>query len=223
MLIAIVNHSPKVTTPDLAGITAAVRRQAFEASDAWGLTAPTVLDVATPEAAPSGALLLAILDDADQAGALGYHSETSDGRQFARVFVSPVLDAGGTILGTSGDPSLSVSCVVSHEVIEALGDPACNRWADAGDKLVAIELCDPVQGVAYVELGVAVSDYALPAWFDPLAAGPYSRTGAAPAPFALAPGGYAIVRTAGGETQVDGTRAPHRPAHPASRTTRRGV
>lgn len=111
---------------------------------------------------------IVILDNPDQAGVLGYHTQSPGGKVWGRVFVKPVINGGGTML--SG--SLSVSAVLSHEVAEAYCDPNVNLWADMGNgKMVAYEVCDPVENDAYViatksGTKVSVSNFVLPAWFD---------------------------------------------------------
>jgi hypothetical protein len=127
---------------------------------------------------PVGSVPLLIVDNPDVANALGYHDVDPRGMPYGRVFVDPVLDNGGSALGDKGDPSLSVSAVLSHEVLEWWYDPACNDWADRGRTSVAKELCDPVEADWYRIDGVAVSNYVLPAWFNPLdKVGPFDRLG----------------------------------------------
>ena len=57
---------------------------------------------------------LVLLDDGDAADVLGYHDLDADGRSYARVFVTPILDHGGTWLRGAN----SVSATVSHEACE---------------------------------------------------------------------------------------------------------
>lgn len=81
---------------------------------------------------------IVIVDDPDHAGALGYHTQSPGGKVWGRVFVKPVLAGKGTML--SGP--LSVSAVLSHEVIEAYCDPNVNLWTDMGNgKMVCYEAC----------------------------------------------------------------------------------
>lgn len=109
-----------------------------------------------------------------------------------------------------------------------IGDGACNLWADkslgANPLSYAVELADPCEATSYRLTGsrVALSDFVLPAWFDPGV--PKSRktswTGACRGPFNVARGGYAIVRQAGatreifgagrkaGDKPTDATRSP---------------
>lgn len=180
---------------------------------------------------------LVILDDPDQANALGYHTEDPNGKVWGRVFARPVFDNGGTAL----HGALSVSSVLSHEMLEAFADLNVNLWADRNDgTFVALEIADPVENDSY-EVGsldahgnkvmVSVSNFVLNEWFDPLAS-PTSRFDymkKVKAPLTMSPGGYIVVlNTRNGKvSQVFGSQeAEHmhnkkKPAHPASRTARR--
>jgi hypothetical protein len=149
--------------------------------------------------------VIAVLDNADQAGALGYHATQPDGRPFARIFVEPILANGGQYL----HGSLSLSVTISHEILETIGDPFCNWWCDGLDgKQYALELCDPVEGDSYEIDGVAVSNFVGPRWFSD-GNGPYDWMGNVHGPCAMSPGGYMIVRYPGGEpSQVFGEAFP---------------
>jgi hypothetical protein len=125
-----------------------------------------------------------------------------------------------------------VSTGISHEILEILGDPGCNQWADDGTGFEwARELCDATQGNSYDIDGIQVSNFLLPTFFESGAKGPYTylgTTGADPvsAPFTTAPSGYQIRRSSGtGETQVFGQIKARRPAlrivSPVSRSFRR--
>lgn len=112
---------------------------------------------------------IVILDDPDQAGVLGYHTKSPGGKVWGRVFVKPVFSSRGSMLRGS----LSVSAVLSHEVIEAYCNPDINIWARRKDGLlIAYEACDPVENDCYdvvTKSGkpVSVSNFVLPSWFDP--------------------------------------------------------
>ena len=192
-------------------------------------------------AVPEGYYPIYLLDDPDQAGDLGYHTEDPGGRPYGRVFARPVLTAvGGSVL--SG--GLSVASVLSHEVVEFFIDIGCNLWADRGDgTYVAYEACDPVEEDSYpvqvadstgAEVTVSVSNFALAAWFDPMATVPgtqYDWLKKLVAPLQVAPGGYVVVldsktgKIAQFFASEEG-RALHavtRPPHPAARSARRAA
>lgn len=176
---------------------------------------------------------IVILDNPDQAGALGYHTESPGGKVWGRVFVKPVLNSGGTML----KGSLSVSAVLSHEVAEAYCDPSVNIWADMGNgKMVAYEVCDPVENDSYeitTSSGakVSVSNFVLPAWFDSMAniSEKYDWLAVIKRPLTMSPKGYMIImdQKTGKVTNVFGSQdaerlhAARQDPHPAGRSTRK--
>lgn len=163
---------------------------------------------------PSDWLLITLLPSPDVANALGYHSQTPAGREYARVF-------------TEGQTRADIERTLSHEVLEALADPACNRWAQTIEgELYAIEVCDPVQSDSYaIELNdgsapVHVSNFVTPAWFDPRPdkGARFDFMGRLSRPFTMSPGGYVITMSGGPSTELDA-----RKAYPAARTMKRGL
>ena len=186
---------------------------------------------------PKNTFPIVLLDDPDQAGALGYHTEDPNGQVWGRVFARPVLQSGGTAL--HGD--LSVSSVLSHEMLETFADLNVNLWSDRMDgTMVAVEVCDPVENDSYevnsldangLTVQVSVSNFVLNEWFDPQAA-PTSRFDymkRVHQPLTMSPGGYIVVLNyqTGEVSQVFGShegKQMHmmkKPAHPASRALRR--
>jgi hypothetical protein len=136
-------------------------------------------------------------DSAHQAGDYGWHIVDAHGLPYAHVFADPSISARSDWL--SGDASISSSA--SHEVLEMLADPAANEYSFNGARLLwAREVCDAVQANTYriVARGmrVTVSNFVLPAFFNPWADGPYDHLGVLDKPFSLAKGGYAIVERA---------------------------
>lgn len=137
-------------------------------------------------------------------GAYGEHVDLGD-QVVGYVYASAVIDAGGGILEVppAAPRGCCVSAVLSHEVLELLGNPHLNRWCDdeLGDA-VAMELCDPCEADVYeLQLSsdgkltrVMVSNFVLPSYFDPRSEGPFDFMGCIKAPFALAALGYQIVR-----------------------------
>jgi hypothetical protein len=220
VLIAVVNHSTLVSATDAqAAVDACYRQLRYHAAPAWGRHAVPVVLYPDESMAPAGSHLVVLLDDADTAGALGYHSETPQGLPYGRVFVK-----------TSRDDNVAWSTVLSHEVLELFIDPNCQLWADRGDghEAWAVEVGDPVQGQSYTPRGltVAVSNFVFPEFFDPQApAGSrLDQLSELTQPFTLAPGGYAIRLRDGATDQVFGAEHPGFAAdklHPASRTQRR--
>jgi hypothetical protein len=233
MIIAVQNLSSLVSGEDAYNMTLLVNRQLREhAAPAWGLLPPEVVYL------PSGAqgvhydAIIGLLDDADQAGDLGWHTEGPDANVYGRVFARPVLNAGGNALSAD----LSICSVLSHECLETFLDAACDLWAQRADgTLIARELGDPVESDSYTltimtrdgdQVTGTVSDFVLPAWFDSNAApGATDYMGLLTAPFQMRPGGYTIMMSGGQVSQQWGAEYPEwRKAtkeHPTARTARR--
>lgn len=217
MKIGVQNLSTLVTHQDVYNMVLLVNRQARDHfAPAWGILPPAVHYL------PGGAqgehydAIIGVLDSADQAGVLGWHSEGPDADVYGRVFAQPVLANGGNALTNH----LSVCSVLSHEVLETLGDPACDAWRQRADgTLIAQEVGDPVEGDSYeVTIEVlpggpsvtgTVSDFVLPSWFDPNAApGATDYMGLVTAPFQVRPTGYTIEMSGGTVTSVWGEEYP---------------
>lgn len=227
--IAVVNQSKRLTNAEVAIMTEACNVQVYRhAAPAWGKLPMHVGFYLAETMVPKDADPIVIFDSPDEADALGYHSETPDGKVYGKVFVDPVLDNRGAVM----KGGLSVSAVLSHEVLEQFVDPDCNLWADGGDgKLYAIEVADPVEADAYTITvagkKVAVSNFVFPEWFDkenrPGARFDYMKV--LKKPFTMSKGGYMIVMRAGKEESVFAAKYPkwRMPGkkHAASRTFRR--
>jgi len=236
--IAVINKSTLVSDADAKTMWLACKNQIYyHAAPLLHKRFLNSVFVPTGAVAKATDFPLVILDDPDQADALGYHTEDPDGKVWGRVFVRPILDNGGTVL----HGSLSVSAVLSHEMLETFADLNVNLWADRFDgTMVALEIADPVENDAY-EVGsldaagnavkVSVSNFVLNEWFDPQAA-PTARFDymkLVKAPLTMSPGGYIVVLNYrnGKVSQLFGSKhAEHenrkkKPAHPASRSARR--
>jgi hypothetical protein len=171
---------------------------------------------------------MAILDDIDTPGALGFHDWVA-GLAYGRVLAGrDPLDA----------------TTLSHEALELRGDPHCNLWLPMPDgRSVAREMCDPCEADHYdieVTIGaetrqIWVSDFLLPAWFVPGAPGPYTFLDVVDQPFGLScnGGGYRLIRDAHGHVESDfaknddwtalEVKMQRKVRDPRSRTARRGV
>jgi hypothetical protein len=208
--VAVVNQSTVVSDSELPAVVAALQKQVEEHFwPAWNLDAELDL-VAKGRPVRAGAWQLVILDDSDQADALGYHETTADGLPLGKVFARTTLQDGG-----------QWSVTASHELLEMLADPEINLSVFVQDgatsgRLYAYEVCDPVENDIYLIDGIAVSDFVLPSWFEPATAGvtppapfDFLKQLRAPLP-ALSPGGYIGVFNVGdgsGWTQVTDMRA----------------
>jgi hypothetical protein len=189
-------------------IARAIAVQLRDVARAWGAYVWDVVDDANEQG-----FAVVLLDDADAAGALGYHDvNENDGTPYARVFVNPVLEHRGTWLRGAN----SVAVTASHEACELVGDPAANHWVETPrGVLVAQELCDPVENCAYtVRLRdgrqASVSDFVYPEWFNGFApaSAQFDHLRAVRKPYEIAPKGYVIHRTRAGVRNVYGRTYP---------------
>lgn len=213
-MIVLTNSSTVVADAEVITMARACAHQVrYHAGPVWAKHAPPVVFMpknALPSV-PPGSWVFNVLDDSDQANALGWHTEDQGGLVYGRIFAKPVLDNGGDVL----TKPLSVASVASHEVLETLVDPNVNLWADDGKgTLYALEVGDPVESDAYpIGVGrtpVTVSNFVTPAWFDaqaPLGAR-YDWMGKLTKPFQLSAGGYVVRMTAGTVSQTFGQNYP---------------
>lgn len=185
-LISIVNASSRVTDDEVAAAMHAFGVQlARDFSPIWGATPG--LEFCPSGTQPSGNVLATISDTPDVDGALGYHDETADGQPYIKVFVVDGYDWRTTM---------------SHELLELIGDPGANRWADSPDgDDHAFEMCDATEADSYEIDGVPVSNFLYPAFFNPDAAADdkLDHLGVLTAPFSMSSGGYQIKRTEPGQ------------------------
>lgn len=203
MRIAIVDRTTRVSNRELRVMIAACRQQLERhVMPAWGGQRCPVTLYPSAKHVPRCSVGIMIRDDYDQAadredGLLGYHAENKRGVRWGRVFVAPVLDSGGTVLGQGN----SVSVTLSHEIIEAYVDPDVNLWAEGAHRTYwSYEACDPVEETSYTLRvdghAVGVSNFVYPAWFDvehlPHEHFDYLRL--LRKPFEVLAGGYAVYR-----------------------------
>jgi len=225
-MISIINKS-SLPDADIALSARAIAKQIrYHVAPAYGQSVVPVIFFAHESMSPPGAWPIYVLDTPDQAGALGYHDLDPQGNPYGRVFVAPSQQAG-----------VSISSVLSHEVIEAFCDPDINRWAtniNTG-QYYAWEACDAVENDSYMITiagpasqggthHVEVSNFVLPAFYDVTDHGPYDYLGKLTAPFTMTKGGYMIVAAPSKEKQVFGDRFEWRATikdAPGSRTGRR--
>lgn len=227
--INIINNSTKVNDADLMLMTEAIIIQMNQhvapswLRGSWNIVVNQTDSLGYP---------IVIFDNPDQAGALGYHTESPDGKVWGRVFVNPILSNGGAIL--SGE--LSVSAVLSHEVIEAYCNPNVNLWADTfTNTMIAYEAADPVENDFYdvtTKSGtkVAVSNFVTPLWFDPQAAtdSKFDYMSKLTSPFMMSSGGYIVtmnkktgaVKNVFGSIEAEEKHTRRQDPHPAARSAR---
>jgi hypothetical protein len=178
--LALVPVAKKLKFNDVATVCAAIQKQIIrDFTPVWTIEA-TIDPFPRPQDVPVGYWPIYIVDTFQGGG----QHRTRHHQPFGLVA------AGSTW-----------SLAASHEALEMLVDPGGDRLV-AGDSPIEaqgrveflLEVCDPCQGDdhAYTVNGVLVSDFCLPAYFDPLGVtgGRYSYTGAMTAPHQVLPGGY---------------------------------
>jgi hypothetical protein len=142
-------------------------------------------------------------DDADTAGALGYHDLTKDGQPVSKIFVKTTLAAGD-----------KVSVTACHELFEMVIDPIANLWAEADQRTeYAYEMCDPVEEDTFLVDGIEMSNFLHPAWFEPFdhpSGTKFDFLGRMTRPFSMTKGGYVIIKKNGKVREVFGSKAKER-------------
>lgn len=187
--IAVINASTKITDLEANNVVQALQIQLDrDFVKVWGVTAK--LHFVPHGAKPQpGHWWLSLLDNSDQAGALGYHDLTPEGLPIGKSFVGSDIQYG-----------LAWSVTTSHELLEMLIDPYVNLtvFAQTGDTagtLYSYEVADACEDdkFAYDINGVKVSDFVTPAWFESWRvtnSTKFDFMGHITAPFQLLPGGY---------------------------------
>jgi hypothetical protein len=129
-------------------------------------------------------------DNADQAGALGYHDLTEKGQPISKIFVRTTLDN-----------RQQVSVTACHELFEMVIDPIANLWAQATNRTeYAYEMCDPVEEDTFKVDGIEMSNFVHPSWFEPFmhpTGTKFDHLGRLKKPFSMTKGGYVIIRRNG--------------------------
>src|SRR5512135_1663237 len=100
--LLVTNQSTEISNTDVQTMVRAVAAQVrLHAAPLWSLDpiAVNFLPKSAVGTAPPGSWVLAVLDDPDQADALGWHTEDQGDVIYGRVFARPVLQNGGDALG----------------------------------------------------------------------------------------------------------------------------
>ena len=185
--IAVINESKAVTDKEVQTAVAALQKQVTnDFAPVWGTDADLKFVPRTAQPA-KGAWWLVILDNSDEAGALGYHDVTDEGLPLGKVFA-----------GTDIQYKLSWTVTASHELLEMLGDPDVNLTAfvetKTGGTMYAYEVADACEAdeYGYKIDGILVSDFVYPTWFESFhkAGTQYDHQKKIKKPFQLLPGGY---------------------------------
>jgi hypothetical protein len=160
--ISVINESTILTDSDVQPVIAALQQQVTnDFRPLWGTDAELKM-IPQGSQPPNGTWWLVILDDSDQAGALGYHDLTPDGLPIGKVFAASDLKAG-----------TSWTVTASHELLEMLADPNINltvfvQDSDTAGMLYAYEVCDACEddSFGYTIDNILVSDFVYPSWFE---------------------------------------------------------
>jgi hypothetical protein len=187
--ISIINATTVLEDAEIRPVVDALQKQVTnDFRPVWGVDAKLNF-ISSDSTPPEGTWWLAILDDSDQAGALGYHDLTPDGLPIGKVFAGTDLKYGATW-----------SVTASHELLEMLADPNINltilqQSDQTAGTLYAYEVCDACEADNYgYEIGnVLVSDFVFPSWFETFRAKgstQFDQASRILAPLQLLTGGY---------------------------------
>lgn len=157
-VIAVTNASTCVSDAQMEAALPALQQQVSQDFKAYWNADCSLIAFDKAHALPEGWWQIVVLDNPDQAGALGYHELAENGAPLGKVFAGLDLRDG-----------YSWTVTLSHELLEMLADPWINWCAAGGDgKIYALEVCDPVEAdnLGYEINSVLVSDFVTPAWFE---------------------------------------------------------
>lgn len=196
--VALQNFSTVLKDEEVAPVAAVLKTQINrDFSQHYGVQAD-VRYLSQTTVLPGNFWQLAIFDNSDQAGALGYHDLAPNGMPIGKVFA-----------GTDKIYGLQWSVTASHELLEMLADPYINlvatNWVQKGTstwwlRQYAYEVADPCEDErdGYLIDGVLVSDFVLPRWFNSRIVPPpgerFNFQGTMTKPLELRPGGYIAVQ-----------------------------
>jgi hypothetical protein len=160
--ISVINESTILNETDITQAVAALQKQVTnDFRPIWGTDAELTI-VAKGSQPASGSWWLVLLDDTDQANALGYHDLTTEGLPVGKVFAASDLKAG-----------TSWTVTASHELLEMLGDPNINltvfvQNSNTAGMLYAYEVCDACEddSFGYKIDDILLSDFVYPSWFE---------------------------------------------------------
>jgi hypothetical protein len=214
--IAVINASTVLTDDEVEAFVPALQKQVQrDFAPVWGLDA-TLDFLSSTQTPPTDKWWLVMLDNSDQAGALGYHDVTSGGLPMGKVFAATDL---------AYDQQWTVTA--SHELLEMIADPQIDLTVfvqpdENTGTLYAYEVCDACEAdeFAYDIDGSLVSDFVYPAWFESYRQSDSTKfdfQDQIKTPFELLPGGYIgvfDVTSGTGWHQQTAAEAPHRQLQP---------
>jgi hypothetical protein len=165
----------------------------------WGYPAKLVI-YPDLKSIPADQWQFLFIDDADTAGALGYHDLTKNGQPVSKIFVKTTI----------ADKEL-VSVTACHELAEMMIDPGAQLWADKGNgTVVAYEMSDAVEEDTFDIDGIAMSNFVFPSFFEhwhkPKSV-QFDYLRKLTRPFQMDKGGYEITARISGIKQAYGSKA----------------
>jgi hypothetical protein len=207
MNIYVINKSTMVNDAQIRRWLPAFNVYVDHVCEWWPRTVSLVWCPADEE--PELAWKLVFADRSDEAGDLGYHDFTPDGRPISYVFVADAKESGA-----------STTVTATHEIAEMIADPWISENFQITDtRFFAKEICDPCEAdefgysiKAQPHPAVKVSDFVLPKWFIPGSTGQFDRNKKIDAPLKILPGGYMSVFTPGRGWRQIGARKTGRVA-----------
>jgi hypothetical protein len=214
--VSIINESTVLTDAEIPPVMAALQKQVSgDFRPVWGVDAELKI-VAKGTQPPAESWWLVLLDDSDQASALGYHDLTPEGLPIGKVFAGSDLKAGTAWTVTA-----------SHELLEMLADPNVNltvfvQNSTSAGVLYAYEICDACEDDSYsYEIdNVRVSDFVYPPWFESFrseGSTQFDRMNKIQNPLQLLTGGYIGVFNVASGTGWQQLTAEKRPTNLRSR------
>jgi hypothetical protein len=216
--ISIMNEGTVLTDSEIPPVVAALQKQVTnDFRSIWGVDAELKI-IPKGTQPPAGSWWLVLLDDSDQASALGYHDLTTEGLPIGKVFAASDLKAG-----------TSWTVTASHELLEMLADPNVNltvfvQHSNSAGVLYAYEVCDACEDDSYsYEIdNVRLSNFVYPAWFENFHAEgstQFDRMNKIQNPLQLLTGGYVGVFNVASGSGWQQITAEKRPTNLRSRGT----
>jgi hypothetical protein len=187
--IVCLNQTTSVKQDEFIKVVAAVNNQiARDVSPIWNFYANVIAGDTSVSTSPQSTAWQIIVKDQPaptETGFLGEHDISNTDAPEGEI-LAQFSEQNGT----------HWSSVLSHEVIELLGDQWVNLLvlvdSAAPFKMFYRELCDAVQDDNYPDAdGVMLSNFVTPNYFIPGSKGPWDFKAHLPEAFALLPGGYA--------------------------------
>jgi hypothetical protein len=207
--VALVSHVENLS-PSLDDVRDALQLQIRrDLAPVWGVYAEVTSYPKGAQSAPASSWMLHIIDDEAALASLfsqpdpavdGSHLETESGKPQAHVLLNKPDGAAATGAVSKSRHGQVWSIVASHELVEMLVNPHCNRAAwrlvdreSSEVEFFALEIADPCESPGFEysvsldkqevatakpagSLEVQVSDFVYPSWFSRLGKAPYHQS-----------------------------------------------